>query len=409
MRFSKVLQQQLKHDTPFAWFLRDQASASPIFYKQHLAELDDRLEAYLDCFLVRQSASKSLLPILEIGDWGSVFVTALTAIRTKDEDSFDIALNALETENQAKELNDALCWTRTESIKPFLDKAILHINPLVRLAAITAVGHLTPKIDSELLNIYLEDESLGVIAATIKVIGENKLSDYDEQVWEFLTHEDEEISFRAAFAGNLIGVQGAYEALQKFCFNENPYLREALSLLYQVMAESDIDATLSRIHKSDLSIRIKAYSIAMAGLPDRIPVLLEWMKDPEYAPLAGEAFSFITGADIEEDDLSILDVEICESQEAPLAEKRKLDPWTEAYEDDLPWPDPNLTADWWNANQHRFQNGTRYLAGKTLENDNLKFVFEEGTQPQRHIASLINAVKNPEAIRRSVRGNTQLD
>ena len=402
MIFTEIVQQQLKHDTPYAWFLRNQASTSPVFYRKHLAELDERLEAYLDCFIVSQRAGKSLLPILNMEDWGSVFVTALIAIRTNDSESFDIALDALETEEQAKELSDAICWTPIESAKPFLDKGLLDKNPLARSAGMTAVGYFTPKIDSELLDTFLKDTSLGVIATTLKVIGENKLTDYDEQVWEFLTHEDEEISFRAAFTGNLIGVQGAFEALQKFCFTENPYLREALSLLYQVMPENDISATLGRIQKSDLSVRIKAYSIAMAGLPDMIPVLLEWMKDPEFAPLAGEAFSFITGADIEEDDLSILDVEICESQEAPLAEKRKSDPWTEAYEDDLPWPDPELTSTWWQTNQQHFNSRTRYLAGRTLEENNLQAVLDHGTQPQRHIANLILSIQEPSRIIKTV-------
>lgn len=405
--FSSQIQSQLKHDTSYAWFLRNQASNSPIFHKKHLNELDQRLEAYLDCYLISKRSGYSLLPILEISDWGSVFVTALTAIRTNDSESFDLALDALEKDEQSKELSDALCWGEMDVSKPFLDKAILSKNELARIAAITAVGYFTSQIDPELIDIYIEDDSDKVIATTLKVIGNNKLTDYDEQVWELLTHEDEEVRFRAAYAGNLIGVQGANEALQKFCFGaETPYLREALSLLFQIIPESDLTDTLARIYKSSLSIRIKTYSIAMAALPDRIPVLLEWMKDPEYAPLAGEAFSFITGADIEEDDLSIMDIEICEAQEAPLAEKRKADPWTEAYEDDLPWPDPELTEKWWNENQHRFQNGVRYLAGKTLESDNLKWVFEEGTQPQRHIASLINAVRNPEAILRSVTGKT---
>jgi len=404
MKLSKIIQQQLKHDTPYAWFLRDQASVSPIFYRKHLAELDERLEAYLDCYLISQHAGKSLLPTLEMSDWGSIFVTALTAIRTNDTDSFELALNALEEETQAKELSDAFCWTSFEQSKPLLDKAILDKNPLARIAGITAVAYFTPQIAPELLDTFLKDKSLGVIAATIKVIGENKLTDYDEKLWEFLTHENEEIRFRAAFAGNLIGVQGAYEALQKFCFgDETPYLREALSLLYQVMPEGEISNTLARIQKSSLSARIKAYSIAMAGLPDMIPVLLEWMEDPEYAPLAGEAFSFITGVDIEEDDLSILDVEICESQEAPLAEKRKSDPWTEAYEDDLPWPDPELTNNWWKANQQHFQNGTRYLAGRTLEKNNLQTVLDKGTQPQRHIANLTLSAQEPSRVIKSVK------
>jgi len=41
-------------------------------------------------------------------------VTALTAIRTNDPDSFELALDALEENEQVKELSDALCWTRLE-------------------------------------------------------------------------------------------------------------------------------------------------------------------------------------------------------------------------------------------------------------------------------------------------------
>lgn len=133
----------------------------------------------------------------------------------------------------------------------------------------------------------------------------------------------------------------------------------------------------------------------MAGLADKIPLLLEWMKDPEYAPVAGEAFSFITGADIEEDDLSVLNIELCESQEAPLVEKRKRDRWTEGYEDDLPWPDPKLVENWWQINQSRFKNGTWYLAGNTLSENNLQFILKEGAQTERHAASLILATQNP--------------
>jgi hypothetical protein len=51
------------------------------------------------------------------------------------------------------------------------------------------------------------------------------------------------------------------------------------------------------------------------------------------APLAGEAFCFITGADLLVDDLIQRDPEVCESHKAPLAQKRKQDPWTQAYED----------------------------------------------------------------------------
>jgi len=393
-KLAGIVQRQLKHDAPYAWFLRDQASTSPIFRSQHLAELDNRLEAYLNCFELSQNGDQPIIAKLNLKDWGSVYVIALVSLRTNDSITFDKAIDALKEQQQAKELSDALCRVDFNTAKPYLCKLIKHENPLARIAAITASGFFTKDIDKAVLQGLLKD-SPEVIVATLDVIGKNKLINFKPDVTELLTHDEENVRFQAAYTGNLLGLTSAFSPLQKFCFNETPHLRKALSLLYQVVNESEIKPALNKIQKSAFSPRIKAYNIAMSGLPEMIPILLEWMNDPEYAPLAGEAFSFITGADIEEDDLSILDVSLCESQEAPLAEKRKKDPWTEGYEDDLPWPEPELVKQWWRAHQHQFQNGTRYLAGKTLTEAHLNDVLIHGTQPQRHIASLILTIKNP--------------
>jgi uncharacterized protein (TIGR02270 family) len=144
-------------------------------------------------------------------------------------------------------------------------------------------------------------------------------------------------------------------------------------------------------------LRIKAYNIAMAGLPDWIHIILEWMNYPEYAPLAGEAFCFITGVDLDAADLILRNPEICESHEVSLAQKRKKDPWTQAYEEDLPFPDPDAVAAWWRGNRQRFAPGTRYLAGRTLTEENLLQIKQDGTQPQRHQADLILRLRHTKA------------
>ena len=401
MNFHPLVIQELKHDAPFAWHLRNLAGASPIFRSQHVAEFDNRLEAYLTCFEGSQQARDLLLAKLRPIDWGAVFITALVALRHNDADVFDRAVGILKEDQQAQELSDALCRVSYPTAEPYLAKLIAHENPLARIAAITATGFFRRDIDKDSVEKLLND-SPAVVAATLGVVGRNKLVACKDSVSSLLTHENEAVRFQAAYAGNLLGIPAALPALQAFCFAETPFLRAAIGLIYHVIPESDIDATLTRVHESAFSPRIKAYSIAMAGLPDRIPVLLEWMDDPEYAPVAGEAFSFITGVDIEEDDLSIINVSLCESQEAPLAVKRKKDRWTEAYEEDLPWPEPELVTNWWQANRHHFQNGTRYLAGKTLTDSNLQDVLKNGTQTQRLAASLILAVKDPNVMVRDV-------
>lgn len=395
---------QLKHDTPYTWFLRYWSSSSPLFCCKHLAELDDRLDAYLDCYLISEREHDSLLADLSFDDWGSVFVTALIALRSNNKDALATAVDAVATEQQSKELSDAFCWVDFEVSKQHLQMLIHHKNPYVRIAAIESGSFFGGAFNSDALNQVLNNESPEVIAASLKLVGRNKLTKYSPVVEKYLMHKDDNIRFQAAYTANLLSLSGAISAIQPFCFKENTHLREALALLYQVVTAENIEPALTRIQQSTLSPRIKAYNIAMAGLPNWMPILLEWMKDPEYAPLAGEAFSFITGVDIEEDDLSIRHVELCEAQEAPLAEKRKQDPWTEYYEDDLPWPDPDLVKQWWTDNQSKFNAGTRYLAGKTLDTENLQIVLKEGTQPQRHLANIILSVKSPNRILKTVRG-----
>jgi len=402
-KLSTIVQRQLKHDAPYAWYLRNEASTSPIFRRMDLADLDIRLESYLACFQLNPHDRKLLLARINPHDWGSVFIMALIALHANDAEAFDNAIAALIQEQQTKELSNALCRVDYIIAKPFLDGLLVHENPLARIAAITAMGILTLKIENRLLHQLLNDTP-SVIAATLKVVGTNKLFAMKDTVSDLLAHENQTVRFQAAYAGNLLGLPAAVSVLKSFCFEETPYLRAALCLLYHIVDESDITDSLMQIQKSTFSPRIKAHNIAMAGLPKMIPILIEWMQDPEYAPVAGEAFSFITGADIEEDDLSIINIELCESQEAPLAVKRKMDRWTEGYEEDLPWPDPELVTIWWQTHQHQFQRDTRYLAGKTLDDENLQTILDEGTQPQRIAASLILAVRHPEITVKDVTG-----
>ena len=386
--------QQLKHDAPYAWHLRNQASVSPMFRSQHLVELDRRLESYLACFQVSPPEREHLLSKLNPIDWGVVFITAHVALCNDDAAAFERAVAILTDEQQARELSDALCSMAYATAQPHLSRLLTHDNPLARIAAITATGFFRAELDPATVGKLLTDTP-AVVAATLKVIGSNKRNEYRDAVVNRLRHDNPRVSFAAAYAGSLLGLPAALPVLKEFCAQDTPFLRTALALIYHVLPADDIRATVAEIHESALSPRLKAHSIAMAGLPDGISILLEWLDDPEYGPVAGEAFSFITGVDLEDEGLSLLDVELCESQEAPLAVKRKKDRWTQAYEADLPWPDPESVKHWWSAHHARFQPGTRYLAGDTLTDAHLQRVLAQGTQTQRHAASLILGIRHP--------------
>jgi uncharacterized protein (TIGR02270 family) len=396
--FTTGVQTQLRHDLPYAWFRWYQAKNSPLFRKQHLAEMNDRLEAYLDCYLISAESGASIAKTVKLEDWGAVFAIAITAILSSDMDEFQRAVEAMTDPRHSEELSDALCRVEYEVARPYLLKIAHHPNPLVRIAVIKAACYHTQEINETWLTPMLQDASPAVRIAALDMIGDNQLSVFSPNLSALLDEENESIRFSAAYTGSLIGIEKAYKVLTPFCYRESPHLRKALGLLYSLLEHDVILSAIERIQKGDFSIRIKTYNIAMAGLPDKIPQLIEWMKTPESAQLAAEAFSFITGADFIEDDLDISPQEIAGGVNKRLKQERKQDPWTQAYEEDLSWPNPEAVEIWWEKNQHRFQPGTRYLAGKTLTEENLRQISEEGTQPQRHQADLILRLYHTGAI-----------
>jgi uncharacterized protein (TIGR02270 family) len=387
--FVEHIQTQLRHDLPYSWFRWHQATRSPQFRKQHLDEMNRRLEAYLDCYLISEYSGISIAETVKLDDWGAIFAIALTAILSHDMPGFQRAVEAMTEARHSDELSDALCRTDLETARPYLLEIAHHPNPLARIAAIKTAGHHTREISEAWLLPMLQDPSPEVRIAALQIIGDNQLDAFRQRVTELLTHEDEAIRFYAAYAGNLIGVEEAFKTLTPYGYRETPYLRKALGLLYPLLDHDTVLRAVNRILEGDYSIRIKTYNLAMSGLPDEIPLLIEWMNIPEYAQLAAEAFSFITGVDFIEEDLDRDPAEISGSIQKQLKQARKHDPWTQAYEEDLPWPDPAAVATWWTTHQRRFQIGERYLAGRTLTEENLCQVAEDGTQPQRNQAQLI--------------------
>src|SRR5262249_23021475 len=96
------------------------------------------------------------------------------------------------------------------------------------------------------------------------------------------------------------------------------------------------------------------------GDPASVPWLIDQMSTPPLARLAGEAFTMITGVDIAYQDLDCDKPEGFEVRptENPEDEDVEMDP-----DEHLPWPDPQLIAQWWARHQGEFTKGTRHLLG----------------------------------------------
>ncbi len=123
-------------------------------------------------------------------------------------------------------------------------------------------------------------------------------------------------------------------------------------------------------------------AIAAAGTREQVPALIARMTDPALARAAGEAFTAITGCDLVRERLAAA---------APAAGRESVsaDPAVDdtALDDDedLPWPDADRVAAWWEAHAKGLPAG-RLLAGRSVAE--ARAVLAEGTQRLRWAACI---------------------
>jgi uncharacterized protein (TIGR02270 family) len=155
---------------------------------------------------------------------------------------------------------------------------------------------------------------------------------------------------------------------------------------------SDAHAWLQELSKHPNLKKLAVAGYGVVGDPMAVPWLILMMEVPDLARVAGESFTMITGVDLAYEDLEGEWPEGFEAgpTENPEDEDVEMDP-----DEDLPWPDPKLIADWWNKNKNNFRNGTRYLFGKPISSDQCQHVLRHGYQRQRAAAALELAIMQP--------------
>ena len=136
-------------------------------------------------------------------------------------------------------------------------------------------------------------------------------------------------------------------------------------------------------------------ALGLLGDPRFVPWLIERMADPELMRLAGEAFCWITGADLARMDLETL-------QAPPLPEHPSDDPNDDDVsldeDESLPWPDAAKVQAWWakqTAMQAAAAAGQRLFEGEAPSAAAAQRVLREGTQRRRARAALLACVLQP--------------
>jgi len=395
-RSARVIQtvvSQHAEETAFLWLLRDAAVGQPHYSLADLAKLDNRVEAHIDGLRVAGDDGWDILrkQLEDKPEPGEVFAAAVLAFESNKDDRVGFVIKFGTTSVEASRgLVSALGWLAYDRAEKVIQRLLEAETPAVRRVGIaaSAVHRQNPRraLDNALAH---ADPSLR--SRALRAVGELGLVDYLPTTRKNLTSENASCRFWAAWTLALVsGDKDAIAQLQVVAESESPYREKAVQMVTRRLEPSAAKMWQRKLSQNPKLVRLATIGAGVLGDPDAVPVLIERMRNPEFARVAGEAFTMITGVDIAYQDLDANKQEGFES--GPTDNPKDEDVSMDADEN-LPWPQPEAIQNWWTKHQGQFSKGTRHLLGKPISPEWLYQVLREGRQRQRAAAALEIALR----------------
>lgn len=372
-------------DAAFLWLLRDQAVRAPHYDRKDLAKLDQRVEAHLDGLRVAgdDGWTLALAQLNATPEPGEVFVCAALALAAGKSDRIDAVVDVAEaTPNTTRAFISAVGWLSASIAAERLTR--FHTAPTAVRRRIGIAGMAIHRRDpGAALERALFDPDPLLKARALRAVSELGQPKWLSVAREAYHADHPEIRFAALAAGaRLARDPAAIELLQTWAMGEETHRVEAVQLASRCLEFRTVDRWLRTLKQLSGGARLALIGYGAHGDPAGMPFILEALSDPALTRIAGEAFTFITGADLALEDL----------ERKPPAQDPEADL---DHDENLPWPDPHRIASWWSHAGSKFSAGTRYLCGRTLTNENLVSILASGKQRQRMAAALELALHDP--------------
>lgn len=396
--------EQHAEEAAFLWILRSYAVHASHYRLKDLAKLDNRVEAHLDGLRISGSGGWDLCEqALKIGEAGEMFAAGLLALESKDPHKLANVIDIAETSPEAsKGLISALGWTEPSKLSGTVKQILESKSSFQQLLGLSAcaIHRVNP---GPVLGQLIKNPAtpLPLRARALRSAGELKCRDLIYPLQDCFQDEASLIRFWAAWSAVLLGNRSqAMEVLKTFTIAPAGQFPSPLPMLLRAMSIEQSSNLLKGLAQYPERQRDLVAGAGMIGDPFYIPWLIKQMHTPDLARLAGESFSFITGADLAYEDLDADRPEGFESgpSENPADDNVALD-----SDEDLAWPDPVKIQAWWNAKQQQLQTGHRYLLGNPITEAQCRKVLQEGFQRQRAAAALELALMKPDEVLFEVR------
>lgn len=372
----------------------------------HLGRLDERISAHLDGLAVAgRHGDALLLAALERPGAGEVFALCVRALQSRNTGLMNHVLDLADVlPDAARGIASALGWVSSGDLQGVVRQLLVAPQPARRALGLTAC-RLHQVDPGPVVETAFSHPDAMVRVAALRVAGALGRLDLLDRVRQAITDDSPDVVREAATAACLLGDRRvALQVLGVAAQRTGEAADLALALLLAALdfgLAGDWVRGLSRTAQSTPAdaARQRRLIRAFGWLGDArfVPWLIERMVDPVSTRLAGEAFCWITGADLARMDLETLD--------APaLTERPDVDPSSDDVsideDDSLPWPDVVKVQAWWSRQttmQATAAAGQRLFEGEPPSPELVRRVLVDGTQRRRAQAARWACVLQPGA------------
>ena len=374
-------------DAAFLWLLRSIVINQPHYTLADLSELEQRLDAQLDLLMSSQDIGwEACEAALELQQPGEAFTATVIALRSHDIEKIQTAIQSgLAGKQSVKGLISALGWLPAEIAQPWA-KRLLNGKDMNHKFLGVAACSVRRDDPGEILTDILKREDcrqhLPLHARALRLVGELRRQDLMPALQANIGSKDSTVAFWANWSAILLGQGALVKNLHPFVLKPGPHQVRAIQLAFRVLPVEQGREWISALAKDPTNLRAVITATGVLGDPHAVNWLISRMADPKQARLAGEAFTLITGIDLEKHKLSTPPTSNQPNDDA-------ADHYVDLDEDEnLPWPQADQIAALWRNHGQHFLVGRRYFLGKAITPEWLKNRFQESPQRQRHAAAL---------------------
>lgn len=373
-------------EASFLWSQREIAAIDPLYGLSDVCDLDERLSAHVDGLrLAGDEGFEVAIEAMEMMDPGAAFTAMVLAAERGAEDVAKVIERAGASSSMLRGAASALGWVPLEVASPLLPSLLHHeLSPeLIRLGISACAAH---RVDpGEPLALAVFSNAPRLKARALRAAGEIGRRDLLAPAREAMESDDTMVRSAGAWAAALLGDTGAASVLWRLAEGVGKEAERAADMAARITDPKVAQGMIHDLARAARSARTVIIALAALGDPALVPLLVEIMRDPREARIAGFALTMITGVDISSGELSGRAPEgyFAGPNEDPDDDDVAPDP-----DAGLPWPNVDAVVRWWGPASTALRPGSRYLLGKPLSPEHLASALHTGPQPARAAAAM---------------------